>query len=77
VLNGRAEVYLMSHRWDFSYFSYHAKARSRDVTMFRICTLRRESQPSKADQEEKRKGLMTKAWNPDFFKKKGTKESDH
>ena len=77
LLNEAADVFLMSHRWDFSYFLEHAHKRSPDAVMFRICTLRRASQLSKAAQEEKRRELMARAWNPNFFKKEDGKESRH
>jgi len=73
LLNGAADVYLMSHRWDFSYFLDHGDKRCADDTMFRVCTLRRASQPSKTAQEEERKQLMARAWRPDFFQEERAK----
>jgi hypothetical protein len=75
LLNEGSDVYLMSHRWHFSYFQDNADKRSADEVMFSICTLRRKSQPTKAAQEEKKRELMSKAWNPDFYKEDHSKES--
>jgi hypothetical protein len=74
--NENTDVYLMSHRWDFSYFLDHADKRSSD-NMFKICTLRRKSQLSNVAQDEKRKQLMAQAWRPDFFKEEDGTESRH
>jgi hypothetical protein len=74
LLDKSTTIYLMSHRWDYSYFldntiKRHApNAEVGDSTMFGICTMHRVRQLSRAAQEERRRELMSEAWRPEFFK---------
>ena len=65
-LAGNSDLFILSHRWDFSYFAENAAGNP--AVMFRILARRRTDTPTPNEERRTKARLLKQAWRPDFLR---------